>query len=194
MRAGAKWSSQIRLSARLDEGLLTRLVRVRMKVWTVGNRQRGGRKEYGGDKVAFMASDKPPGRPGPATADYMDRPRDFDPDTGAVVVADGGIDRWSSDTPRTFVTVAPQLVHDMFETGKEIAAELTRRLGGDVQVHGVVHRHQGRDHWHFAIDRQVPAYKLERSVDAALVRRRERTRELSLEKRPELAREQGLER
>ena len=125
----------------------------------------------------------------------MSRDFDKDPDTRAWTIADGAMGLWPSEA-RTFISVSPEKTHDMIETGKDMVQEMIRRLGDEVQIHGVIHRHQGRWHYHFAVDRAVPQYKVERAVDAALERRHERTREWALEKQRE-EREQdrdGLER
>jgi hypothetical protein len=69
----------------------------------------------------------------------------------------------------------------MVQTGKDLVADLQRRVGPDVQIHLTIHRHQGRLHYHLATDRPIPQYKVERSIAAALEMRRERGREWARE-------------
>jgi hypothetical protein len=92
------------------------------------------------------------------------------------VVERGDIENWPRGE-RTFVTVSPDRKHDLVQTGKDIVAELHRRLGEDVSIACSVHRHEGHPHFHIAIDRAVPQYKVERAVDWALEQRLERTRD-----------------
>jgi hypothetical protein len=157
---------------------------------------RGSARSSGGKRSAarldsgeVKASVKAPGKPGPATYTYMNRPAmDDAPGQKARSLHDGEIHRWG-EGERTFISIIPERATFARETVAEFVAALEREAGHPIRWHATEHRHQTERHWHIALDGAFGFARddLERALEHALAVRREHAREWYAEMQQEIA-------
>jgi type IV secretory pathway VirD2 relaxase len=104
------------------------------------------------------------------------------PEQRARTLHDGGIQHWPEGV-RTFVSIMPDRLHFAREVLHDMVAELQRSAGERMEWHAAQHNHQGRAHWHVAINGQRSEKDIARALHRALEMRAERAREWAREQR-----------